>query len=120
MKIEDQVCSLELAKRLKELGMKQDGNYFWESVGDGIKSWHQLSLALICKYNGTEVAAFTVVELGEMLPGFTEYLFSPVSKEWRVCLIESETGLPYRTTDKSEANARAKANPNVAEPAKAR
>lgn len=29
MKIEEQVCSLELAKKLKELGLTQDGYFYW-------------------------------------------------------------------------------------------
>ena len=29
MKLEDQVCSLELAKKLKELGVKQDSLFYW-------------------------------------------------------------------------------------------
>ena len=30
MKLEEQVCSLELAKELKELGVKQDSMFYWE------------------------------------------------------------------------------------------
>lgn len=29
MKLEDQVCSLELAKRLKELGVQQNNVFYW-------------------------------------------------------------------------------------------
>lgn len=29
MKLEDQVCSLELSKKLKELGVRQDGYFYW-------------------------------------------------------------------------------------------
>ena len=31
MKLEDQVCSLELSKRLKELGVKQDSLWYWNA-----------------------------------------------------------------------------------------
>ena len=32
MKLEQQVCSLELAKRLKELGEKQESLWYWEET----------------------------------------------------------------------------------------
>lgn len=37
MKLKEQVCSLELAKKLKELGVKQDykvGDWCYEDVGE--------------------------------------------------------------------------------------
>jgi len=38
MELKDQVCSLELAKRLKELGVKQKGLFSWARQG-GFKNW---------------------------------------------------------------------------------
>ena len=35
MKIESQVCSLELAKKLKELGVKQESLYYWCENSEG-------------------------------------------------------------------------------------
>jgi len=35
MKLEDQVCSLELAKRLKELGVEQESLFYWGLFGGG-------------------------------------------------------------------------------------
>lgn len=68
MKLESQVVSLELAKRLKELGVKQDSFAYWykphtawqlridrTDLGD---DWADNQI----------VSAFTVGELGEMLP----------------------------------------------------
>lgn len=68
MKLEDQVVSLELAKRLKELGVKQESFFYWDGqllrpaiyAGDG----HNLGVPLSDKI----FAAFTVAELGEILP----------------------------------------------------
>lgn len=60
MKLENQVCSLELAKKLKELGVKQDGFFSWDMAG-GIC----LSKAGI---DDRFYSAFTASELGEMLP----------------------------------------------------
>ena len=70
MKLEDQVVSLELAKRLKELGVKQESLFYWVN---GLIS--NAEHAIECQYEnrnkGTRhsiSSAFTVAELGEMLP----------------------------------------------------
>ena len=62
MKLEDQVCSLELAKKLKELGVKQESK--WYHNGDDLI----YSLILPGKFAKNSYASFTVAELGEMLP----------------------------------------------------
>ncbi len=72
MKLENQVCSLTLAQRLKELGVKQESLFYWakwESKPTS-KKWGVVS-KLRHSYDGREpehyVSAFTVAELGEML-----------------------------------------------------
>lgn len=74
MKLEQQVVSLELAKKLKELGVKQEGLYVWTnqtipetlwSVGEFEARWGSQGGAY------DEFIAFTVAELGEMLPDYT-------------------------------------------------
>jgi len=77
MKIEDQVCSLELAKRLKELGVKQNSYFKWTYWSAAPKD-NPYAIPLVVRYDHeltqgerAEVcAAFTVAELGEMLPAF--------------------------------------------------
>lgn len=67
MKLSNQVVSLGLAKRLKELGVKQDDSHFvWDcdSVEDGPQLSARENLYGIYDF----CAAFTVAELGEMLP----------------------------------------------------
>lgn len=65
MKLEDQVCSLELAKRLKELGVKQESYFYWvEDRGEWVVRRNR-SLGFVHLLN---CSAFTVGELGEMLP----------------------------------------------------
>ena len=60
MKIEQQVTSLQISQRLKELGVPQESFF----------SWSTLDNELI--YGGVKseilISAFTVAELGEMLP----------------------------------------------------
>lgn len=61
MKLEDQVTSLELAKRLKELGVKAQCEFWWNPNNGG---W-----LIGAMDEGMEsYPAFTVAELGEMLP----------------------------------------------------
>jgi len=62
MKIEQQVVSLELAKKLKELGVKQESVFAYQ--GQQIVSLPSLSPHEWAKC----IPAFTVAELGEMLP----------------------------------------------------
>jgi hypothetical protein len=74
MKTEDQVCSLESAKRLKELGMKRE-SYFW---------WHEhpeSSSFFVAEKNymsedgmsfNLDLPAFTVAELSELIPTWLE------------------------------------------------
>lgn len=74
MKLEDQVCSLELAKRLKELGVKQESYFFWHYsvyTEDDFK-WklmHHHHLDIKSKNGDSDIiSAYTVAELGEILP----------------------------------------------------
>ena len=64
MKLEEQVCSLELAKKLKELGVKQDGYFSWELI---YKKWEIRPDCCYEDLDNVMVSAFTVAELGEIL-----------------------------------------------------
>lgn len=75
MKLEQQVCSLELAKRLKELGVKQDGYFAWQNIeGDERGDLKNVPYFVEGRpiYNEERMeeiySAFTVGELGELLP----------------------------------------------------
>ena len=80
MDIEDQVCSLELAKRLKELGVRQNSVWYWYDGVLTIKTHGNNLLAGTDFYpirslgDGELVSAFTVAELGNML--------AEVKREW--------------------------------------
>ena len=70
MKLSDQVIPLDQAKRLKELGIEQDSHFYWykHSPTDESITW----LASHTDYEGEPIAsAFTVAELGVMLPSET-------------------------------------------------
>jgi hypothetical protein len=74
MNIEEQVCSLELSKKLKELGVKQESFYHWHYqvyTHEDFK-WKLIDsskfsyITYLSKENF--ISAFTVAELGELLP----------------------------------------------------
>lgn len=71
MKIEDQVCSLELAKKLRELGVTQNSLWYWVKYGDEyiVISDEKLIIHGGTPANNNVFSAFTVAELGEMLNG---------------------------------------------------
>lgn len=121
MKLEQQVCSLELSKSLKELGVKQESAFVW-------RHW---------RYNGQVVlderrpeykdyaphrrmlpqtsdiaAAFTVAELGEMLQeGMTDCHKTGFGR-WRCAFMPSVTldgtDEEVAAVGDTEADARAK------------
>jgi hypothetical protein len=71
MKLELQVTSLELSKRLKELGVKQESVFWWNVLFNS----GETELENFQRYKTSDgspcddsISAFTVAELGEMLP----------------------------------------------------
>lgn len=71
MELQKQVTSLEISKRLQELGVKQDSYFKWvESNNEFSSNRHtrlQDTYAVTIPENDY-YSAFTVAELGEMLP----------------------------------------------------
>lgn len=66
MELKSQVCSLEIAKKLKELGVKQESLFFW---GYDSNSGFSGGLMILQHSSYSEqYSAFTSAELGEMLP----------------------------------------------------
>ena len=100
---ESQVCSLELSKRLKELGVPQDSLFYWENTDLG--EWAINSKDSINSGEFTAVSAFTVGELGEIIPLVTTSV-KVSEKSWKCCITNDGTnGYFFGST---EANARAK------------
>jgi hypothetical protein len=114
MKLEQQVCSLELARKLKKLGVEQDSIFFW------CKFLGSPDYDLISGENEPNeyddlISAFTVAELGEMLPKKireNEYLrIIKNGKNWEVAYgFFDWDGFEdtCKRTDFTEADARAK------------
>ena len=107
MKLEQQVCSLDLAKRLKELGVKQESLYWWNKSVDletkmANEDWHVSDNKRdCCNGNHEPTSAFTVAELGEMLPNdIAEYR---ENSQWNVLSEKYTKGYVG-----NEADARAK------------
>ena len=67
MQPEKQLTSLELSKRLKELGVKQESLFYWNTRKEKVLAGYHLPVAPV-DFKDKFVSAFTVAELGEMLP----------------------------------------------------
>lgn len=108
MKFEEQVCSLELAKRLKEIEVKQESLYAYIlsefGVVDGKSYTNQIMLTHgEISSSPNKWSAFTVAELGEMLPVMVQS-YKSFKKYWECVYDPLEIGF----VEKTEANARAK------------
>lgn len=85
MKLEDQVCSLDLSKRLKELGVKQESLFYWHR--SAVDNKWMVSFDLL-SYEGWDeeetYSAFTVAELGEIMKdkGMGVTAHSSLINEW--------------------------------------
>lgn len=121
MKLEDQVVSLELAKRLKELGVKQESYFFWQINGlwnDNISLRNKGDLGSSYVIDGQDkqqtYAAFTVAELGEIIGCiYDAACFSQRMLEIWICSYaeKDEEGvliIQHEERQNTEANARAK------------
>ncbi len=67
MEIKDQVCSLELARRLKELGVEKESYFEWLFYPEKME-WK----ASPAFKNQIGYSAYTASELGELLPNWVQ------------------------------------------------
>lgn len=111
MKLEDQVCTLEQAKRLKSMGVEQDSICQWNLL-PGISPTPALFYS-VQPVNEHSFAAFTVAELGVML-GCNYHSMQGPDKYWLTCIWHEDTwvnvGSLYRSFPNryfTEAEARA-------------
>ena len=113
MDYEQQVTNPELSKKLKEIGVKQDALWAWR-IGKDKNDKPRLLLVHGDEANTpiTFISAFTVAELGELLPNGLEYIITTTKaiNKW-MCLCEHIEGAFRKTTNRewadTEVNARA-------------
>ncbi len=133
MKIEQQVTSLEISKKLEALSVKQESLFYWKEIIDDYDHEEPKILQTVKSQSVPEnrsgsysekegsweekfYSAFTVSELGEMLPYQIDgyWLWNgkqvPIQGGWSVCYAKDATfvkQLHYETAD-TEADARGK------------
>jgi hypothetical protein len=128
MKLEKQVCSLELAKELKKLGVKQESSFYWEEDMDFLVKGSGLGIKKNGKYivvngdfnlyGGKRYSAFTTTELGDILPeklynwnDYNNILELKQKKHdgiWEVIYNNAELDNGIYISEKTESDARAK------------
>lgn len=64
--IQKHVTSLELSKKLKDLGVKQESYFYWSNAMDGM--WRLENRQFFAIDRRRDISAFLASELGEMLP----------------------------------------------------
>jgi hypothetical protein len=123
MNLESQVCSLELAKRLKELGVKQESYFYW--LNNCLDDWiifhaendncnqhsgpGDITFLNIKKRENKAYSAFTVTELGELLPDWFDSCKRNGSKnDWHCRVFEKDTDKNHHAFAETEVEARAK------------
>jgi hypothetical protein len=75
MELSKQVCSLELSKRLKELGVKQESHFIWSEISSPETLWCVNAYENKYSYDTAPwYAAFTVAELHMLLPAGITFL----------------------------------------------
>jgi len=119
--LEKQLVSLDLAIAMKEAGFKQEGIWWWVSVRKGqpelIYERHLGMLEVNSPHAYERICvAYTVSELGEALPKFTEWKHS---KDYEISIVLGESKEQYdpenvmmddhKESAPTEANARARA-----------
>lgn len=110
MTLESQLTSLELSKRLKELGARQKSLFYWDYYQDQSRiiypsyEYRKLNLEKFGNY----ISAFTVAELGEMLPQCTLSWRTPKGVNPTTWHCEDRGRFEFTAQANTEADARAK------------
>jgi len=106
MNYENQVVSLELSKRLKDLGFKQESLWWWIIRAEGNPIIVGKDKRYTTTFISSSYSAFTVAELGEMLPigiVMTKYEFNKGGEIRWACAYNDEN-IGNRICDDTLAN----------------
>lgn len=114
MKLEQQVPSLELCKKLKELGYPQESLFYWTFYKDHSQVLYtqQEVFKESWKVDPNYCSAPTVAELGELLKPFSSATSTWYNREdnvWSVVVEEKLIGSEESFNSDTEADTRAKA-----------
>ena len=121
MRLEQQVVSLKLAKKLKELGVRQESIWFHQGVSNNARpepeNWYYSWRIVTSRHNNSYenartryYAAFTTSELGEMLP-WDIVIARNIDKQWHITFQANgmtEKEVHAITSQDNEADGRAK------------
>lgn len=115
MKLEQQVCNLELSKQLKELGVEQESLWYHRIYGTN-KDKHEICNGKPTNPSHEIYSAFTVAELGELLPENISLCKYEVGRKiggkgggiLRWACAYNDENIGKRICDDTEADARAK------------
>lgn len=111
MKLESQVTSLEISQKLHKLGVKQESYFNWDMFDQEDDGKPLYKIMRKIGVNGEDdCSAFTVAELGEMLP-WDIIIARNIQKEWHITF--QANGLHHKkshviSSQENEADARGK------------
>lgn len=123
MKLENQVVSLELSKKLKGIGVEQKSYFYWYEIKkERWEIWDPIHLMQVWEDKSTcrdgkpltSISAFTIAELGEMLPHlifFDNYCYyleiNKIIDSWEILYVGINDSL-HISKDINQANAYAR------------
>lgn len=104
--LEKQVCSLEISKELKELGVPQDSLWWWVNHWQATSyMWDILPKDEDDKVN-KHISAFTCSELGEMFPEWASSVKLPKSHGFRKWVALERSKIEVEADTEADARGR--------------
>lgn len=107
MKIEDQVCCLGLSKKLKELGVKQESLFVWETGYEPFVRRYDEIINNLHFYKDYYYLAYSASELLEMLPIWSD-ISKMDDKDYMCRVFQKNSDINHHSFDKNPCNALAR------------